>query len=254
MVASKEQAPLRLLIFGDSVAAGVGCPSNEDAFAGCVARALSSSTGRLVEWSVLGRSGFTAECMRRDLVPQIVPEVDSNTPPFDVCVVSVGVNAVLNLHSPRRYSDELGGLLNALRARLGLRCAILVCSMPPMELFPALSGLWPLNRLIGFYASAISRATIRACDAYGLAVCVTWDAVMPAKADLTPAAVEAMMAPDGFHPARGACEVMSGAIAEAALLELRSRPACGKSHVEREACHDRASAERESMALLGLCP
>jgi predicted nicotinamide N-methyase len=128
---------------------------------------------------------------------------------------------VLGLHTPRRYSQELRGLLSALRARLGPRCAILVCAMPPMELFPAVSSLWPLSALVGTYAAAISSVTSTTCEMSGLAACVGWSEAL-ASVNLSRDTVRRMMAPDGFHPARGACEMMAAPIAAAARRALQA--------------------------------
>ena len=49
-------------------------------------------------------SGATAASMDAALVPRIAA-------PYDVVVISVGVNHVISLHSPARYERELAALL-----------------------------------------------------------------------------------------------------------------------------------------------
>ena len=147
---------LRLLVFGDSVACGVGCPSNEDALAGGLARRIAATTARAVDWTVLGLSGATAASMDAALVPRIAA-------PYDVVVISVGVNHVISLHSPARYERELAALLARLRARCGARARIVVCDCPPMHAFPQISYLWPARELFRRYAAAMTAAARRAC-------------------------------------------------------------------------------------------
>ena len=55
---------LRVVVaFGDSVAAGVGCPDNERAMAGSFGRACAAATGGDVVWHSVGRTGTTARTM-----------------------------------------------------------------------------------------------------------------------------------------------------------------------------------------------
>lgn len=233
-----EQGTLRLLMFGDSVACGVGCPTNEDAMVGSVARELSSRWTLCsgVKWSVLGRSGATAAQMI-SFLPQFLPQVSARTggqvPPlawasahffepsvhFDACLVSVGVNAVLDGHSPARYAAELLALLEALRRRLGPTCALVVLAMPPMDQFPAVRALWPLSMLLGRYAAAISARTKAVCEATGLAVCVD----LQGFGSYSAADARRLMAPDGFHPARGACDIAAPRIVDVMARELEKR-------------------------------
>ncbi|TGA92727.1 hypothetical protein [Streptomyces sp. MZ04] len=44
--------PLRLAVIGDSLAAGVGAASHEEALSGQLARTLTAMTGRAVSWRV----------------------------------------------------------------------------------------------------------------------------------------------------------------------------------------------------------
>ena len=199
---SNSKKVYRVLIFGDSVAGGVGCPSNDQALAGSVARAISSTCNVTVEWDVLGISGYTANDMREKLVPQLL---DSNGK-YDLCVISVGVNHVLSLHHPTTYALQLTHLLISLKRVLGKHCRILCNSMPPMEKFPQISYLWPLCDMVSKYASAIGQVTMNVCRSTKLATCVAWEVD---KNDFTPAAIQLMMAPDGFHPASKACDIMA---------------------------------------------
>ena len=129
---------------------------------------------------------------------------------FDCCVVSVGVNHVLSLHTPSTYEDQLKKLLIHLKQKLGKQCQILVCAMPPMEKFPHIDSLFPLNRLIGWYASSISSITLQVCENNPeLARCVTWDLSRVIDSATAREEAKRLMAPDGFHPGTGACDIMA---------------------------------------------
>ena len=61
--------PLQLLVFGDSVACGVRCTSNDAALAGACARCLATRSQRAVNWDILAKSGLDARGMQETLIP-----------------------------------------------------------------------------------------------------------------------------------------------------------------------------------------
>jgi GNAT superfamily N-acetyltransferase len=146
---------LRLLVFGDSVACSVGCRSNGRGLAGICAQALALQTRRNVDWTVVAESGLTASAMRGTLVPklrsQTVDGGSDQSPPWDLCLLSVGVNHILAGHTPPYFATQLRELLDALGQALGPQCAVMLAGLPPLESFPALP--WPLNMMLGFWAS-----------------------------------------------------------------------------------------------------
>ena len=119
----EENRPVQVLVFGDSVACGVGCPSNEAALAGAFSRNFCGLlAGRKVVWTVLAESGYTADDMTKKLVPALLKR--KNKVHFDVVLISVGVNAVLSAHLPSTYREQLIELLQSLRAAVGMKTAI----------------------------------------------------------------------------------------------------------------------------------
>ena len=52
-------APLRLLIVGDSSAAGVGVRTQQQALAGQLSRPLAQALGRTVRWQLVAKTGIT---------------------------------------------------------------------------------------------------------------------------------------------------------------------------------------------------
>lgn len=247
----KDPKPLRLLVFGDSVAAGVGCPSNEEAFAGSAARGLAQVSGRPVQWDIVARSGYTAAKMHARLVPQLLgraADVVSETlkcpvnpvgnvvlgAKYDVCLISVGVNHVLSAHSPTTYQHELEILLTSLRDALGDHCALVVLGMPPMAEFPAIARHVPLSWLVHWYSRALHSATERACKSQ--AVLFDFPNLEKAFADAMSAGTTGRvsvssvvdkaeftrqcMAPDGFHPSATAISLVARDMAETCLREI----------------------------------
>jgi len=119
---------LRLLILGDSAAAGVGAPSQEKGLAGQLVASLSPHF--TVSWKLIAKTGATTSDTLRYLT-----RVDNQ--PFDVIVTSLGVNDLTTGYQRwtwlRRQTDLISVLKDKFDARL-----ILLSGLPPMHLFPAL--------------------------------------------------------------------------------------------------------------------
>ncbi len=129
---------LRLLIAGDSSAAGVGATHQDQALAGQLVRSLASN--RLVEWRLEASTGHaTADTLQRltDLPAQR----------FDVAVLALGVNDVTGAVSQHRFSRQQQELAQLLKDRFDVQ-KILACGVPQMEHFPALPQplAWALGR------------------------------------------------------------------------------------------------------------
>ncbi|ALN74059.1 MULTISPECIES: SGNH/GDSL hydrolase family protein [unclassified Aureimonas] len=112
LVGPGDDAPsIRLLVIGDSSAAGVGVERVEESLAPRLAERLYALTGRVVAWRAAGsNSAVSAEV--RDYVVPLLP-YDS----FTHIVLSIGTNDIKNFHSGRRFKRAFGTLLYALRAR-----------------------------------------------------------------------------------------------------------------------------------------
>jgi lysophospholipase L1-like esterase len=178
---SAAGAPLRLLVIGESPVAGVGAPDHGHALTGQIAAALATRSGRTVEWRAVGKIGATADVARTHLIPEVPPG------PVDIIVLALGVNDVLQLHAPGRWTRDLTRLISDLRERVGA-APIVLASVPPMGRFPAFPQ--PLRGVLGFRAAALDRAA-RRCVA-------TLARVAHSPAHLDPAG--GMFGPDRFHP------------------------------------------------------
>lgn len=196
--------PLKLLLVGDSIVAGVGVDRLDDALPGRLAAALADATGRRVAWSALGVSGFDARRVRRLVERGLAPADDA-----DCLFVSVGVNDVTGLKTARHWRRELRALLLTLRERCP-RAMIVLSGLPPLHGFPALPQ--PLRALLGMRA--------RGFDAIAEDVAGAADGVVfsPNRFEPDPAG----FAEDGYHPSAASCAAWAGTLsATIAPLLLR---------------------------------
>ncbi len=120
--------PLRILILGDSSAAGVGVATQSDALTGHLVAALA--TDFTVSWKLCARIGATTASITELL--KTLP-VES----FDVALTALGVNDVKNGHSLSSYLRNTASLYECLTARFGVQL-ICVSGMPPVADFPLL--------------------------------------------------------------------------------------------------------------------
>lgn len=132
-----EGAPLRLLVAGDSAAAGVGAASQDEALTGRLVAELSAR--RALEWRLEAQTGYTTADAHAHLAA--LPEDR-----FDVVVLSLGVNDVTRGVGRVRWLARQAALVDLLRARFAPR-ALLFTALPPMHLFPALPQ--PLRWYLG---------------------------------------------------------------------------------------------------------
>lgn len=138
--------PLRLLVVGDSAAAGVGADSQSSALSGQLASALAPHFH--VSWRLIARTGHR--------VQDVLNHIESTRrEPFDVAVVSVGVNDVTGGTALKKWQDLLGHLCDLLKLKFGIR-HVCLSSVPPMHAFPALPT--PLRWYLGKRAAALNRA------------------------------------------------------------------------------------------------
>ena len=170
---------LRLLVTGDSAAAGVGAQTLDEALSGCLVAGLTTSFQ--VQWKLVATTG----AMTTDLLATLEQAPAEN---FDVVVTSLGVNDVTgrrSLDQWRRHQRQLIALLeNKFRARL-----ILLSGLPPMHRFPALPQ--PLRWYVGSRARDFDGALASLAGNY-----VRCEFVKLGYAMMKPQA----MAADGFHP------------------------------------------------------
>jgi lysophospholipase L1-like esterase len=173
-------AELRLLIAGDSSAAGVGVAHQDQALAGHLSRALHRHSARPVRWELHARAGLTTQqvfALLRAAEP----------PPADVAVVLSGVNDVIDLVPTRRAVQQRAALADWLLGEGRVR-HVVFAPLPPVHRFPLLPE--PLRRVMGADArrhdAALARWAATRRDVSHIEIPL----------DLGPE----HMAEDGFHP------------------------------------------------------
>ena len=131
---------LRLLVAGDSGAAGVGAPTQDQALCGQLVRYLSQH--HTVHWCVLAAKGMNSPGLL-----QLLEEAPSAR--FDVVVLSIGANDATGLLSPLRWAHWQHRLAALIEVHFAP--ALLVHSaVPPMHACLALPQ--PLRWFMGRWA------------------------------------------------------------------------------------------------------
>lgn len=178
--------PLRLLIVGDSAAAGVGVSTQQDALSGQLIALLSQSYQ--VDWQLHATTGHTTA-----QVLEVVEQLPKQT--FDLIVTSTGVNDVTAGLSAKRWRAQKQKLIQTLTDKFQPRHIILT-SLPPMHLFPALPQ--PLRWYLGRHAKQLNQvlAGLVAAQPPAPAYCQQLTLSAPMQPEY--------MASDGFHPAAAA--------------------------------------------------
>lgn len=195
--------PLRLLILGDSAAAGVGAPSQAEALSGRLVDGLRQDYH--VDWRLEARTGATT----RQTISRLRRIGRSGQRPFDVLLTSLGVN---DLTSNVGESDWLASqreLRELARQNLGVRL-LLVTTIPPIGHFPALPH--PLRWYLGRRSDRFNRLLQHDLD----------DDPATSLVDLRFSLDARLMASDGFHP--GPEIYAEWARRAAALIRLKLPP------------------------------
>ena len=171
---------LRVLIAGDSSAAGVGVANQDHAFVGHFTRTLHRRSGIAVRWRLRAKSGLTTK--------QVYEMLRADPPPAaDVAILLTGVNDVIDLVAPQRAVQHRAGLADWLLGE-GRARYIVFAPLPPINQFPLLPQ--PLRRVMGsdarLHDDAMARWTATKHNVFHT----------PIELQLAPGA----MSRDGFHP------------------------------------------------------
>ena len=193
-----HESRTRLLIVGDSSAAGVGVADQSQALSGRLVAALSAAGATPRRWRLIARTGAAAADLPA-LVDQDLKPSSACDQHFDLAIVVVGVNDVTQATPIVRWLDNLDRIHARLRYH-GVRTT-LYSGLPPMERFTALPQ--PLRSWLGLQARRYDRALGHWSQAQPDAVHV----VLPRLDDAS------LLASDGFHPGAAGCEVWAQALA-----------------------------------------
>jgi lysophospholipase L1-like esterase len=187
--------PLRLLIAGDSSAAGVGVVTQREALAWQLAVRLAEACALHVHWRLVAKSGLntaqTLHVLQREAAP----------PQAGLAVVVTGVNDVVDQVPSHHAVSSRETLANWLRNAHGVQ-HVVFAPLPPIHHFPGLPQ--PLRWVAGSDARRHNLALQRWVRTRGDVSCV--DMEMPLN--------RGVMAPDGFHPGVPVYRYCAAAIAQ----------------------------------------
>lgn len=183
---------LRVLIVGDSAAAGVGVKDQLEALSGQLQMVLSKQY--CLHWQLIAKTGLNT----KELIDEL-RSVDANE--FDIAVTSLGVNDVTSGTSTQKFKQSQKDLYKVLVDRFSTQTIILT-SVPPMHEFPALPQ--PLRWFLGRRAKALNSV---------LTELVESDAKLEFLGLRFPVDDE-FFASDGFHPSKRAYKLWGNELAD----------------------------------------
>ncbi|GGC78556.1 SGNH/GDSL hydrolase family protein [Marinobacter halophilus] len=185
---------LRLLVIGESTAAGVGVSNHEQGLASQLALGLHERRGKTISWHTFGVNGIRLGQLNRKLASVELPQAD-------VVLLSMGVNDTTGLTPRYRFRRQLLALRTGLAQRYPESLCLL--SVPPMHLFTALPA--PLRQIIGWRARQLNRVYEQlARHAPGDFQYLSY----PALTDTS------LLASDGYHPGESGYRAIAEALAE----------------------------------------
>lgn len=178
--------PLKLLVLGDSIAAGLFIERFEETLGGLVAKALAEEQGRPVRCLNLARAGAAT----RDLLEQL-----PKTPEADVALVVIGANDVARRTPLGRFEAELDQTLEALDD-VGEVLLFGPCDISAVPLFPywlRRFAAWRMGRYIARMELVVARHAN---------VIYAW---LPPSAGMP----DTLFAADRFHPNADAHQIIA---------------------------------------------
>ena len=185
---------LRLLVTGDSSAAGVGVVTQREALAGQLSQRVAENCKARVAWRLLARSGLntaqTLELLRREAPPAA-----------DIAVVVTGVNDVIDQVPSHRAVSARAAIASHLRHAQGVR-HVVFAPLPPIHQLPGVPQ--PLRYVSGSDARRHNRALAR------------WVASRPdvSRVEMDLSLNRGVLASDGFHPGEPVYRYCAAVIAE----------------------------------------
>ncbi len=149
---TRSPVAFRVLGIGDSIIDGVGTDHRSESLTAQLAIAVSHRLDAQrggVSWHAVGRSGYTAAKVADRLLPDLAPE------PYDLIVISVGVNDVTGLVGLVKFGKDLERLAQGL-LKHSPQAQVILLGVPPMWQFPRLPQ--PLRWVIGQRAKGFHHA------------------------------------------------------------------------------------------------
>lgn len=180
---ASDAPPLRLVVLGDSTAAGIGVDDPADAYPAVLARRLAA-TGRRVELTAFGVAGARVE----DVATKQAPAAAAAEP--DLVFVGIGANDVTHLTSLGEVRDDMDRVLQILREA---GASVVVAGPPDMRV-----PVWhqPLRQLSYLRGIQVADAIEQVASEQGVGFVDLAEEAGP----FFEADPEAHFSTDGFHP------------------------------------------------------
>ena len=169
--------PLRLLLLGDSSAAGVGTDHQDEALSGQLLKRLSQQFE--ITYAVEAKTGRTTRAMFKHLVK--IPSAE-----YDIAVTALGVNDITRRASRENWLEDTELMWDLLQSKFGVQ-QIYVSGIPRLADFPLLPPVlsWILGRQGRRFDAGLVEMIGGRADCFHV------------PADLV---LHGLMARDGFHP------------------------------------------------------
>jgi lysophospholipase L1-like esterase len=202
--------PLRLLMLGDSTAAGLGVDHTEETVGGRLAE-LIASTGRQVRLDSVAVTGSRAA----DLATQVSRALVRGAP--DIAVILIGATDATHFTALGELHQHLAAAVRRLRSA---GCEVVVGTCP--DLGAARNFAQPLRELIGWAGRRVGEVSQRAAlDGGGTAIDLAARTGAVFRAD------PGTLSEDRFHPSADGYQLWALALYPAVYEAARSVPAPG---------------------------
>lgn len=196
---ASDQSTLKLMIVGDSAAAGVGSQTQQEALVGKLIPILTQqlsahSSFNMLDWSLQATTGHTSFDILRRLYVLPAP-----TQPVDVMLLSVGVNDTTSNVAIDKWKQQIEDIIAIAQRKFGVR-ELIFLSLPPMADMPAIPA--PLNNFVGAKALLLDQILQQVCATHAGVNYMATDFARMIKehSNGSPIDIAVMFASDGFHP------------------------------------------------------
>lgn len=211
----RSSPPLRMIVFGDSTAAGIGVERAEHALPVRIAHDVARARQRAVHVIGYGWPGARAADLGREQIPRALAAASDGLSEADVVVLVIGSNDATHRTPPHRYRSSIRQALELVRAAAPDAEVVLV-GIPTFR--GTLPHVEPLIWLTDQYARLLRPISRQEAERAGMAF-ADLAARLPASLTRQPGA----LSPDRFHPSAQGYRAWAEVIAEA-LAALRHPP------------------------------